>query len=238
MITHVNEVSVELVAHHGGDWRTARKGWVSTDKSTGKTVEDARKLVRFLYRNQHTPPFYASGFAFRVKAPYRIIVQIARHMTAVPNLEPCDVGDVHSSVVQSSARYGAVTPELYVADSLRNIEDFAIDARVQELIMHSSRCLELWTAINNGLSGKQNDVRDEINNYLPQGAMSTIDVELNLRSFRTFMLRRADSHAQETIRDVSAKMLQEAKKLEGYEAYFEALLEELGKAGICLHSKN
>lgn len=233
-IRHVSESTVELVAHHGGDARTARKAWVSTDKAEGKTEEDVKRIVKYLYRHQHTPPFYASGVAFRVKAPYRTIVQIARHMTAVPNLEPCDVGDVHSSVVQSSARYGAVAPELYVHESLMCIEDFAIDVRVQELLLCATRSLELWTEINAGLSGKQNDIRDEINNYLPQGAMSTIDVDFNLWSFRTFLLRRADSHAQETIREISGMMWDKAKELSGYEAYFEVLDEELRKVGICL----
>ena len=223
-----SEIMVEMVAHHGSDLRCAQKAWVSTDKGGDRTEEDAERLVKFLYKHGHCQCFMGSGVAFRVYAPYRSLVQIIRHMTANPS-EPVDLTDIHVNVVQSSARYGAVPDELYQAVNLMNLASTeGVDTQeVAKLVSLSSQALKAWKELNNKLQGKQSNLRDELNNYLPQGAMGYLDIDFNLWSFRNFVLKRTDKHAQATLREIASKMVEEVNKLEEFKVFNGCLRGEM-----------
>ena len=161
-------------------------------------------------------------------APYRSLVQIIRHMTANPS-EPVDLTDIHVNVVQSSARYGAVPDELYQAVNLMNLASTeGVDTQeVAKLVSLSSQALKAWKELNNKLQGKQSNLRDELNNYLPQGAMGYLDIDFNLWSFRNFVLKRTDKHAQATLREIASKMVEEVNKLEEFKVFNGCLRGEM-----------
>jgi thymidylate synthase ThyX len=227
-MSFTSEITVTLVAHHGGDERIANKAWISTNKGDNRSEDDVSRLVRFLYKHGHCQAFMGSGVAFKVEAPYRTLVQVIRHMTANP-CEPVDIADIHINVVQSSARYGHVPTDIYKTKGLKAL---AIQAGVDEDVWHlincAERCLNLWHSINNKLTGKQNDLRDEINNYLPQGVMGSIDIDFNCWSFKNFVEKRVNAHAQATIQEIAWKMVNAVDGIPEFATFMECLHKDVG----------
>jgi thymidylate synthase (FAD) len=72
--------SVELIESMGNDFSIVDSARVSVlGKSKGE--EQDLRLLRYLYKNQHTSPFEMVQFKFRVKAPIVVIRQWQRHRT-------------------------------------------------------------------------------------------------------------------------------------------------------------
>jgi hypothetical protein len=175
------------------------------------------------------------GVAFRINAPYRSIVQCIRHLTANPS-EPVDAADMNTHACQSSARYGTLPNELFVSDKLHAIEDAKLEERVSEMILCSKRAMELWFEVNDSLEGKQNDIRDEINCFIPQGAMGYLDLDLNLWSLRNFLIKRLDKHAQATLREIALQMYNLMGTLPEFSTYYSVLTAELLKLNLIPNS--
>lgn len=83
-IVHVLDYGlVRLVDHMGSDLSVARAARVSYDAAwrAGEDEGGDARLIRYLWRNQHTTPFEAVEFQFEIKAPIFVLRQWMRHRT-------------------------------------------------------------------------------------------------------------------------------------------------------------
>ena len=88
---------VRLVDHMGSDLSVSRAARVSYD---APPREEDEKLIRYLWKNNHTSPFEAVTLTFKVKAPIFVLRQWHRHRTWSYN--------------ELSARYRPLPEEFYV----------------------------------------------------------------------------------------------------------------------------
>jgi thymidylate synthase (FAD) len=93
---------VRLVDHMGSDLSVARSARVSYDAAwrAGEDQGNDAKLIRYLWKHQHTSPFESVVFIFEVKAPIFVLRQWHRHRTWSYN--------------EVSARYTELPTEFYV----------------------------------------------------------------------------------------------------------------------------
>jgi thymidylate synthase (FAD) len=95
---------VRLVDSMGSDLSIVRAARVSYDAAWRAGEDDSgdARLIRYLWKNQHTTPFEAAVFQFEVKAPIFVLRQWHRHRTW--------------SYSELSARYRPLPEEFYVPD--------------------------------------------------------------------------------------------------------------------------
>src|SRR6187402_1852343 len=74
---------VRLVDSMGGDISISRAARVSYDAAwrAGQDTGSDERLIRYLWRNDHTSPFEAVVLTFEVKAPIFVLRQWMRHRT-------------------------------------------------------------------------------------------------------------------------------------------------------------
>jgi thymidylate synthase (FAD) len=95
---------VRLVDHMGSDLSVVRAARVSYDAAwrAGEDQGSDKRLINYLWRNQHTTPFEAVTFTFEVKAPIFVFRQWHRHRTWSFN--------------ELSARYKELPEEFYLPE--------------------------------------------------------------------------------------------------------------------------
>jgi len=95
---------VRLVEHMGSDLSIVRAARVSYDAAwrAGEDSGSDKKLIKYLWKNEHTSPFESVEFQFEVKAPIFVLRQWHRHRTWSYN--------------ELSARYRELPEEYYVPE--------------------------------------------------------------------------------------------------------------------------
>jgi len=177
-----------------GDARVVEAARVSY-KSQGKTIEQDKKLLKYLYKNDHSSPFEKVTLEFHVKAPLFIARQWMRHRTA--------------SVNEISARYTEVQDEFYLPERSRMQAQSTSNKQASGEALHAieaDKCQddmeEAWRfayerykhMLSMGLS------RELARMVLPVSMYTEFYWTINLRNLMHFLKLRLHNHAQYEIR--------------------------------------
>jgi thymidylate synthase (FAD) len=192
----VRLVSYTQPVHHTPDWdgdleivRNARVSydadWRDADKSKDK------KLVNYLYENNHSSPFEAMVFTFEVKAPLFVLRQWHRHRTWSYN--------------EVSARYTELPEDFFIPRTLfqqsSGNKQMSSDARVQ----FSEELIAAMNVQNKSAFALYKDLmergvsREIARTVLPLSTYSRMFATVDLNNLFKFIDLRTHSHAQPEI---------------------------------------
>lgn len=189
---------VRLVDHMGSDLAISRAARVSYDAAwrAGEDEGSDAKLIRYLWKHQHTTPFEAVEFQFEVMAPIFVFRQWHRHRTA--------------SISELSARYRELPETYYLpepenigtqATSSKQARDITGEMRAErsvEIAELDEACRQAFRQYRKLLeSGWPRELARMV---LPLNTYSHMFWKVNLRNLFHFMTLRCDAHAQYEIR--------------------------------------
>ena len=99
---------VRLVDTLGNDLSVVNAARVSYDKESNEVTDKDRKLLNFLWQNEHTSPFRHAALTFEVYAPLFVARQWWKHAVGSTHL------DDQSGWNESSRRYVTENPVFYI----------------------------------------------------------------------------------------------------------------------------
>lgn len=185
---------VRLIEVWGSDREIVRSARVSYDGDTvPRTADEDRKLLNYLYRNQHATPFEMAGMRFEVKLPIFVARQWMRHRTLSYN--------------EVSARYTELPDEYYVPESWRmqdtknkqgSVPSPELDAKGLSAA-YSDMCHASFTAYKLLLDAGV--AREMARMVLPVSTYTRMIVGAKVRNLLHFLSLRDDAHAQMEIRE-------------------------------------
>lgn len=186
---------VRLVDYMGDDLSVVRAARVSYDAEwrSGENKGSDRRLIKYLWRNQHTSPFEAVEFQFEVKAPIFVLRQWHRHRTWSYN--------------EVSARYTELPDQWYTPDpkiigvqssSNKQGRDPALVEYGTEVCDYNDTCAEAFRKYNKYLAAGW--PRELARSVLPVSTYSHMFAKTNLRNLFHFLDLRLHEHAQYEIR--------------------------------------
>jgi thymidylate synthase (FAD) len=187
---------VRLVDSMGSDISVVRAARVSYDAAwrAGENEGSDRRLIDYLWKNQHTSPFEAVQFTFEIRAPIFVLRQWHRHRTWSYN--------------ELSARYRELPDEYYVPDprhigvqssdnkQVRIIDGTSEDAATVAAI--DEQCRQAFATYRSLLA--RGVPREVARTVVPLGAFSHMFASVNLLNLLKFLTLRDDPHAQYEIR--------------------------------------
>lgn len=177
-----------------GDQRIVDAARVSIAGEGVRPVNDSRKLIRYLYKNEHMTPFEVVRFTFRAKLPLFVARQWIRHRA--------------SSFNEMSARYGQLPSEFYIPEPDRmkaqsgNNKQGSAGETIQDpeaartsLRQHCRESYDLYEGLlARGLA------RELARMVLPVNIYTKWYWSVDLRNLLHFLHLRLDKHAQYEIR--------------------------------------
>lgn len=178
-----------------GDQRIVDAARVSIAGEGVQAVSDSRKLIRYLYKNEHMTLFETVRFTFRAKLPLFVARQWVRHRAS-------------SFFNEMSARYGQLPGEFYIpevnrmkAQSSNNKQGSSYET-IQDpeparraLRRHCRESYDLYEGLlARGLA------RELARMVLPVNIYTSWYWSVDLRNLMHFLHLRLDSHAQYEIR--------------------------------------
>jgi thymidylate synthase (FAD) len=189
---------VRLVESMGSDLSIVRAARVSYDAAWRAGEDDGSdaKLIRYLWRNQHTTPFEAVEFQFEVMAPIFVFRQWHRHRTA--------------SINELSARYRELPETFYLPEpenvgaqsaSSKQARDLTGERRAEravEIAELDKACRDAFAHYRKLLASGW--PRELARMVLPLNTYSHMFWKANLRNLFHFLTLRCDAHAQHEIR--------------------------------------
>lgn len=189
---------VRLVDSMGNDLSIARAARVSYDAAwrAGDDEGSDAKLIRYLWRNQHTTPFEAVEFQFEVMAPIFVFRQWHRHRTA--------------SINELSGRYRELPETFYLPEpenigtqsaSSKQARDITSEHRAErsvEIATLEQACQQAFAAYREFMAAGW--PRELARMVLPLNTYSHMFWKVNLRNLFHFLTLRCDAHAQYEIR--------------------------------------
>ena len=228
---------VRLVDWFGNDKRICEAARISY-KSPSKGDEQDKKLLFYLYRNQHSSPFEQVNITYNIKLPLFVQGQMVRHRTQRLN--------------QISARYTEMTDEFYIPDTWRkqdtkNKQGSVNDKDLNKLeiavykpdgMLHGYftlsealriQCVETYKHYQRMLEAGVS--REMARMVLPVNIYTEIYSNWDLNNLMKFFRLRLDDHAQEEIRIYAKAMYDIFKELypwceEAFRKYKWKLVEE------------
>lgn len=191
---------VRLVESMGSDLSVVRAARVSYDAAwrAGEDEGSDQRLIRYLWRNQHTTPFEAVEFQFEVKAPIFVFRQWHRHRTWSYN--------------ELSARYRPLPEEFYVpapeaigVQSKDNKQAREISNDEQLAATRESQLADYKAAIRHAFVLYREYLadgwpRELARAVLPVSTYSHMFAKVDLKNLFHFLSLRLDAHAQYEIR--------------------------------------
>jgi thymidylate synthase (FAD) len=205
---------VRLVDSMGTDLSIVRSARVSYDAAwrAGEDQQSDEKLIRYLWKNQHTSPFEAVEFQFEVKAPIFVLRQWHRHRTWSYN--------------ELSARYREVKDEFYLPSPeaigmqskinkqarIQFIQDEETVKRRQSQVDAIDRHMKLLFTIYRELL-EEGWPREVARSILPLATYSHMFAKVDLKNLLHFLTLRLHEHAQYEIRVYAEAMLQLIKPI-------------------------
>ncbi len=214
----MEKIKAELLSFSGSDQSIAEAALVSSGRCAdrAKALNDA--LVERLIRDGHFSCLEHVTFKFRVKAPYRILVQMLRHRVGM-------------SYNMASARYGFEFEDIYYPDTeevryrsglaelppevLQLLEQ--LQKNSEEAFHNHKQLMRVAKACKPGSPEMHKALLDGASYFLPQGTLGEMIVSCNLRSIAHFIRLRGGAHAQAEIQKIALDMvcaLSEIKELE------------------------
>jgi len=192
---------VRLVDFMGGDIAIVRSARVSYDAAwrAGEDAGSDAKLIRYLWKHQHTTPFESVVFQFEVKAPIFVVRQWVRHRTF--------------SLNELSARYRELPEDFYVpapdqvgaqSTSTKQARIAAEPDEISPKLIRAA-CESAFDAYRVLLA--RGVPRELARVVLPLSVYSHMFAKIDLRNLFHFLTLRCDAHAQYEIRVYADAML-------------------------------
>lgn len=192
VVTFLDDMTVELIDHMGGDEAIVRSARVSVaGENTPVDPEKDAGLINYLMRKKHGSPFEHTTMTFFVKAPIFVFREFHRHRIASYN--------------EMSGRYTKLRPEFYIPKDTRPLVNVGSSANPRFEAGDSKQIVQLgdslqviytlaWSEYERLLDlGIGNEVARMV---LPVGIMSQMYVTMNLRgTFNFLALRTGDERA-------------------------------------------
>lgn len=204
---------VRLVDHMGSDLSVVRAARVSYDAAwrAGEDENSDAKLIRYLWRNNHSTPFESVTFTFEVKAPIFVLRQWHRHRTWSYN--------------ELSARYKELPEEFYLPEP-QHVGVQSTSSKQARTISKPGE--QLPSEVYGKLLGERDRIRriaaDAFSVYkgllaegwprelarsvLPLGIYSHMFATVDLLNLLKFLTLRTYEHAQFEIRVYALAMLE------------------------------
>jgi flavin-dependent thymidylate synthase len=193
------ENTVEFIGSYGGDRTHACSAWTSTNRDlTPEKIERIPKLLKDLATDGHNSPFEKSCLHFLVNTDIASHIHIIKHRIGV-------------SVNAESARYKELKedkfylPQDWNDNWIKELEEYTAHGNK---LYH--KCLKELTPV---LGRKR--VKETARYFKTYNSQIQADVMFNFKSFVHFMKLRGTEHAQGEIREISNKMLEHVKNIEG-----------------------
>lgn len=163
-----------------------------------KIPEEDAKLIRYLYRNNHTSPFEHGELSFEIELPIFVMRQLVRHRTASLNEQSLRYTKADDKFYFPSLRLQSKTNKQGSSDEVPPMEamqlwDEIIDAN-SLLYKKYTKLLEL------GVS------KEVARCCLPTSLMTKVVWKIDLHNLMKFLRLRMDHHAQEEIRVLATAM--------------------------------
>lgn len=172
-----------------------------------KGIEQDKKLIRYLIKNNHTSPFEMVEFKWHLEMPIFVARQWMRHRMA--------------SINEISARYTEVYDMRYIPELPRK-QLLTGNKQCSEGQIKDPEVLRLWgTALEQ--QRKQYNMykelcdagvgREQARMFLPQNAITEFYWKIDLHNLLKFLELRTHKHAQKETRDYANKVLGVLEKL-------------------------
>jgi thymidylate synthase (FAD) len=203
----LNNGFVKLVDRMGNDYSIIRAARVSTGNKETTNEKKDKKLIEYLYKNQHFSPFEQVVFTFHIRSPLFVNQQILRHRTFSFNSE--------------SARYKKFSWDCYIPDELRiqdvknkqgstnKIPEDKLDLYNKEILSHYNTSEEFYNKLlDDGIA------REQARTVMPMGHYNEMYFTVDLRNLLHFITLRSHPHAQKEIQEYSNSILDILENLE------------------------
>lgn len=204
---------VRLVDYMGSDLSIVRSARVSYDADwrAGDSEKSDKRLIKYLWKNNHSTPFESVTITLEVKAPIFVFRQWHRHRTMSYN--------------EVSARYTELDMGYYSPDAsligtqsasnkqMRDVTELSEDEkeiRRKQINMYNAHCADAFGMYNDLIT--MGWPRELARMVLPLSAYSRMFATVNLLNMLKFLRLRDHEHAQHEIR-VYAKAINEILSL-------------------------
>lgn len=206
---------VGVVQHMGSDKMIVNAARVSFGQDNDKPFDESdKKLLGYLFRNQHGTPFEHVTITFKVVAPISVMRQWVRHRMASYN--------------EISTRYKEMAERFYVprvfrgqSKSNRQASDGVVDAQVDARYWAIEAQKAAYGYYRQLLA--LGVAREQARDVLPLSLYTEFYVTVNARSLMHFVELRDSDHAQWEIRQYAKALVKLAKE---YWPETMALLED------------
>jgi len=193
---------VRYIDHLGDDLRIVETARISY-KSPSKGAETDKKLLFYLFKNQHTSPFEACNITFNIKMPIFCMRQFVRHRTFRLN--------------EWSGRYSELADEFYtpivwrVQDTKNKQGSLASGSLVDSPEWHDENSGIAQSVFSYAYTEYQHlldrGVAKELARIvLPVSLFTEIYVNTDVRNLIHFLNLRQDPHAQLEMREMADAM--------------------------------
>lgn len=176
------------------EFRIVEAARISHEKSTS-TVEEDKRLIRYLVRNQHTSPLEHASVTLRIKAPIFVIVHLLRHRTAKIN--------------QASRRYTPDSGEYYHPSEAGGVRVQSKNNHQSSLEYQDTDAYDETKSLFKQMETKVDEIYDYYNkliesgaaketarSLLPQASYSELIYTLDCNNLMKFLYLRDASDAQ------------------------------------------
>lgn len=214
---------VRYIDHLGSDQRILETARVCY-KSPSKGDEADRKLLMYLFRNQHTSPFESCNISFNIKMPIFVMRQFVRHRTFRLN--------------EMSARYTELPDEFYFPEHWREQDKANKQSSFNGDIDSEKQDGRLRLICNTAFNIYEEMIKDGVARemarmILPVNIYTEIYVSCDVHNLMHFLELRLDSHAQWEMRQFAKAMYKIFKELfpwcdEAFLERFEAHQRKMG----------
>jgi thymidylate synthase (FAD) len=209
---------VRLVDYMGVESSIVQAARVSYGEGT-KSARSDKKLVEYLYRNNHTSPFEMLEIKLHVRLPIFVARQWVRHRTA--------------NINEYSGRYSVMSEDFYLPQEFK-LQDTVNkqgsgepldpdDAEYVRMLFDQAISEAYWAyreAVDYGVS------REQARMILPVCGYTEWYWKIDLRNLLHFLKLRCDHHAQAEIREYANAILQQYVRV-WTPAVYEILVDEM-----------
>jgi thymidylate synthase (FAD) len=228
----LNDGYVELVDYMGSDLKICQTARVSTGAEADKGKDKNRKLIRYLYKNDHLTPFESCVFTFSLRSPLFVAQQILRHRTFSFNVE--------------SARYKKFEWNCYKPKEWRYQDDknkqgsgdILFDDEIEELNENLSSVYDTAKFFYNDVIDYNKIAREQARAVMPMGMYTSLFLTTNLRNLLHFLELRLHSHAQYETRVYAEAILKTLDELDEFKFSIEIFKEVLEVKYLLLRAIN
>jgi len=196
----MNENSIQLIGHYGGDETHACSAWTSTNRElTPEKRARIPAMLKQLAGAGHHSVFEKSTLHFLLNCEQASHIHLLKHRIAV-------------QINCESARYKELKEDKFYLP-----KDWDDDDR-KDLERHCLTCFERYHICLKRLQEKgfsRKRAKESARFYLPYASQIQMDISFNWRSFAHFLGLRKKADAQDEIHEIAAEMLRLVQEIPG-----------------------